>query len=282
MRLIILLPYRLLLILGAAIGKIMYVAIPRRRHITETNIRLCFPELSEAEQTALVRQVFRSSGIFLFEIGLAWWGSEKKVQPLGHAEGLEHLQAAKQRGRGVILLSAHFTSMDIGGRFLTRYTPFYAMYKYHRNPLFHSMMKHSRERWIQGAIERSDVRTLVRTLRAGHVCWYALDQDFGTINAVFAPFFGIPAATLTATSRIAKMTGAAVVPFFVRRLEDGGGYQLTFLPALENFPSGDDLADTTRTNALIEAEVRKAPAQYLWTHRRFKSRPEGEADVYEH
>lgn len=281
LRLAALLPYRLQLVLGAALGKLMYLAIPRRRHIAETNIRLCFPGLNEAEQKELVKKSFRSSGIFLFEIGSAWWASDKNLRPLCHIEGREHLEAAKQQGKGVILLSAHFTCLEIGGRLLSMQTPdYYAMYKYHRNPLVHYMMEYNRERGILGAIERSDIRTLIRTLKAGNVCWYALDQDFGFINAVFAPFFGIQAATLTATSRIAKITGALVVPFFVRRLDDGSGYQLTFLPALENFPSGDDLADATRTNALIEAEVRKAPEQYLWAHRRFKSRPEGEADVY--
>ncbi len=259
----------------------MYYLVPRRRHIAETNIRLCFPELNAAEQHELVKKIFRSSGIFIVEIGAAWWSSDSKLSPLCHIEGMEHLDAAKQQGKGVILLSAHFTCLEIGGRLLHQHTPdFFAMYKYHRNPLVHYVMKYNRERGILGAIERSDILTLIRTLKAGNVCWYALDQDFGTFYAVFAPFFGIQTATLTATSRIAKITGAAVVPFFVRRLDDGSGYQLTFLPALEDFPSGDDLADATRTNALIEAEVRKAPDQYLWVHRRFKSRPEGEADVY--
>lgn len=280
LRLAIQLPYRWQLALGALLGDLMRLTIPRRRHITETNIRLCFPQLDTAEQRELVKQSFRSSGISLFEIGLCWWGSENKLGPLCHIDGLEHLEAARRQGKGVILFSAHFTCLEIGGRLLARHTPFYVMYKYHRNPLFEAVMKDGRERRFLGAIERSDVRSLIKTLKQGHTCWYALDQDFGTVNAVFAPFFGIPAATLTSTSRIAKLTSAAVVPFFVRRLDGGGGYQLTLLPALDNFPSGDDQADAARTNALIENEARKTPAQYLWMHRRFKSRPEGEADVY--
>ncbi len=262
------------------LGKLMYLAIPRRRHIAETNLCLCFPELDEAKRHELVKQSFHSNGISLLETGLCWWGSENKLRSLCHVDGLEHLEAARELGKGVILFSAHFTCLEIGGRLLAQHTPFYVMYKYHRNPLFEAVMKDGRERRFLGAIERSDVRSMIKTLKAGHACWYALDQDFGTINAVFAPFFGIPAATLTSTSRIAKMTGASVVPFFVRRLEDGSGYQLTLLPALENFPSADDQADATLTNSLIETEVRKAPAQYLWAHRRFKSRPEGEDDVY--
>ncbi len=280
LRLAIMLPYRWQLRLGGLLGKLMYLAIPRRRHITATNIRLCFPELSETEQQQLVRDSFRESGISLFEIGLSWWGHDRQLESLGQIEGLHHLDAARQQGKGVILLSAHFTCLEIGGRLLARHTPFYVMYKYHRNPLFEAVMKDGRERRYLGAIERSDARSMIKTIKADHACWYALDQDFGTINAVFAPFFGIQAATLTATSRIAKMTGAPVVPFFVRRLEDGSGYQLTLLPALEDFPSGDDQADATLTNSLIETEVRKAPAQYLWMHRRFKSRPKNQHSPY--
>lgn len=280
LRLAILLPYRWQVGLGALVGRVLYLAIPRRRHIAETNIRLCFPHLSAFERAGLVRESFRSSGISLFEIGLCWWGSEGRLRRLCHIEGLQHLEEARKQGRGVILLSAHFTCLEIGGRLLARHAPFYVMYKYHRNPLFEAVMRRSRERRFLGAIERSDVRAMMRKLKDGQVCWYALDQDFGTVNAVFAPFFGVPAATLTSTSRIARITGAAVVPFFVRRLQDGAGYQLTLLPALEGFPSGDDLADAVRTNKLIEEEVRKAPGQYLWMHRRFKSRPPGESDVY--
>lgn len=274
------LPYRWQLVLGRVIGNLMYLAIPRRRHIAATNIRLCFPELTATQQQQLVKDSFRESGISLFEIGLSWWGNNKQLQPLGQIEGLHHLDVAQQQGKGVILLSAHFSCLEIGGRLLARHSPFYVMYKYHRNPLFEAVMKNGRERHYLGAIERSDARSMIRTLKAGHACWYALDQDFGTINAVFAPFFGVQAATLSATSRIAKMTGAAVVPFFVRRLDDGSGYRLSLLPALENFPSGDDQADATLTNRLIETEIRKAPAQYLWLHRRFKSRPAGEDNVY--
>jgi KDO2-lipid IV(A) lauroyltransferase len=154
------------------------------------------------------------------------------------------------------------------------------MYKPHHNPLFESVMRSGRERHLEGAIARKDIRAMIRTLKNNKACWYALDQDFGYVNAVFAPFMGIPAATLVATSRIAKLTGCAVVPFFCQRLKDGSGYQLKLLPELENFPSGDDLADATRTNALIEAQVRQAPDQYLWVHRRFKNRPNRDEYIY--
>ncbi len=257
----------------------MYRFIPRRRHIATVNIRLCFPALDTNQQQQLVRESFRAAGISIFEIAWSWWGPRHKLEPLCHIDGLEHLRAAQQQDNGVLLFSAHFTCLEIGGRLLALHAPFHVMYKPHRNPLFEAVMRGSREAQFESAIDRNDIRLLIKTLKRGLTCWYALDQDFGQHNAVFAPFFGNPAATLSATSRIAKMTSCSVIPFFCHRREDGSGYQLTLLPALENFPSGDDLADATLTNSLIETEIRKAPAQYLWMHRRFKSQPDG-VDLY--
>ncbi len=268
------LPYRAILTLGKTVGWLIYHLVPRRRHIAEINIKRCFPTLSNSEQQCLVRESFYASGISIFEIAWSWWGPRHKLEPLCHIDGLEHLHTAQQRDAGVLLFSAHFTCLEIGGRLLALHAPFHVMYKPHRNPLFEAVMRRGREAQFASAINRNEIRQLIKTLKQGHTCWYALDQDFGQNNAVFAPFFGNPAATLTATSRIAKMTGCGVIPFFCRRREDGSGYQLTLLPALEQFPSGDDLADTTLTNSLIEAEIRKAPAQYLWMHRRFKSQPD--------
>jgi len=278
---LILLPYRTQLRIGAGIGRLMYWAMPQRRHIARTNLRLCFPQLPSAERERLLRRTFRSTGISVLESGLSWWGDARRLEPLCHIEGLPHLQAALRRGKGVILLSAHFTPLEIGGRLLALQQPFQVMYKRQRDPLFEAVMTRARIRHYQHAIQRHDVRALIRSLKENVACWYAPDQDFGRRNALFVPFFGIPTATVTATSRFARLTGAAVVPFFPRRRDDGSGYDLTLLPALEGFPSGDDVADTTRINRLIEAEVRKAPEQYLWLHRRFRTRPDqGAPDPY--
>jgi len=280
LRLLIRLPYRWQLRLGAGIGRLMYRTMPSRRRIARTNIELSFPNLGREEREALVRGSFRSAGISVLESGLSWWGDEARLERLCHIEGLEHLRAAMARGKGVILLSAHLTCLEIGGRLLSHHHPFQVMYKQQRNPLFEQLLKRSRERHYRRAIQRHDVRGMIRSLKQGIACWYAPDQDFGRRNAVFAPFFGVPTATVTATSRFARLTDAAVVPFFPRRRADGSGYDLLLLPALEGFPSGDDLADTTRINALIEAQVRRAPEQYLWLHRRFRTRPEGEPEIY--
>lgn len=280
LRLLILLPFAWQVRLGAFLGRCLYHLAPGRRRVAETNIRLCFPELDARAQRKLVRRTFESSGISLLEIGLAWWGGDRKLAPLAHMEGLEHLQAALTQGKGVILLSAHFTCLEIGGRLLARQQPFAVVYRKHNNPLFEAVTKHSRETHFQRAIPRTDTRGLVRALRDGLACWYAPDQDFGRKKSVFVPFMGVQAATLPATSRLAKLSGAPIVPFFPLRLPGGAGYRLVIRPALENFPGDDELADAARINALIEAQVREAPEQYLWLHRRFKTRPEGEEKVY--
>ncbi|WP_303902559.1 LpxL/LpxP family Kdo(2)-lipid IV(A) lauroyl/palmitoleoyl acyltransferase [Thiohalomonas denitrificans] len=274
------LPYRWQVKLGAGLGALLYRLLPSRRRIARTNLELAFPELDGAERERLVQRVFRSGGISIFESGLSWWGDRKRLEPLGHMEGLEHLEAAMARGNGVILLSAHITCLEIGGRLLSFHQPFQVMYKRQRNPLFEAVLKRSRERHYRRAIQRHDVRGMIRGLKEHRACWYAPDQDFGRKNAVFVPFFGVPTATVTATSRFAAITGAAVVPFFPFRREDGSGYDLTLLPALDDFPSGDDQADTARISQLIEQQVRKAPDQYLWLHRRFRTMPEGEKRVY--
>lgn len=282
--LLIHLPYPVLLKIGEWLGALMYRFSRKRRHITDTNISLVFPELNQTERDTLSRDIFRSVGISLIETPLSWWGSKKRLTPLCQIEGLEHLQAALAEGKGVILLSAHFTCLEIGGRLLSLQQPFAVMYKRHRNALFEHKMKHARELHFQSAIQRHDIRGLVRILKQNHACWYAPDQDFGPKHSLFAPFMGITAATLEAPMRLAKMSGAKVVPFFPQRRADGRGYQLSILPALDNFPSGDgpnDLfADATRINSIIEKQIRRAPEQYLWLHRRFKTRPKGEPGLY--
>ncbi len=274
------LPYRAQLALGAGLGRLMYWALPSRRQIARINLTLCFPGLEQRERERMMKATFRSIGISVLESGLAWWGARERLEPLCHLSGLEHLQAAQEHGKGVILLSAHITCLEIGGRLLSFHQPFQVMYKQQRNPLFERLLKRSRERHYQRAVQRHDVRGMLKGLKQNLVCWYAPDQDFGSRNAVFVPFFGVPTATVTATSRFAALSGGAVVPFFPRRRADGSGYELTIQPALENFPSGDDAADTARINRLIEEQVRLAPEQYLWLHRRFRTRPPGEKNPY--
>ena len=274
-------PFRFQLMAGQGLGKALRIVLKRRRAIAWTNLQLCFPELSDRERLALLREHFKSLGMGVVETAMCWWTPANRLQSLVHVEGLENLQRALQRGKGVILLSAHFTTTEIGARLLHLFAPFHASYRKHNNPLFEVIMRRGRERHCQMAIPRGDIRAFLRSLKQNVSVWYAPDQNYSSRhNIVFVPFFGVLAATITATSRLAQMSGAAVVPYFPRRLPDDNGYQITILPALDNFPGPDVKEDTRRINQIIEHAVRMAPAQYLWVHRRFKTRPNGEAQIY--
>lgn len=274
------LPYRWQLAAGRQLGRFTYRLAKRRRRIANINLKLCFSELDETQRHLLLRRHFESLGMGLLEMLSAWWLPDATLKPLGHIQGLEHLQAALKKGKGVILLSAHFTSLEIGTRFLIMHTAVHATYRPHENPLIEYFMQKSRYIRAEKAIPREAVREMLRSLKQNKPLWFAADQNFGHKNSVFADFFGTPAATNTAASRLAHISGAAVVPFFTQRLESNKGYKVILQPALEQFPSGDTVQDALRMNQLIEAQVREAPEQYLWVHRRFKDRPEGEENVY--
>jgi len=274
------LPYSWQMVCGRLIGVLAWHTMPYRRQITHTNIALCFPNLEQIEQLKLAREHFQSLGMGLIETAAAWWSPGRKLTNLYRIEGTEYLERALDHGKGVILLSAHFTTLELGGRLLALCIPFHVLYREHKNPVFEHITRNRRIRHFECAIPRSDMRGLLRSLKDNMPVWYAPDQNYGHEHSIFAPFFGIPAATITATSRIARASGAKVVPFFPRRLPDGRGYQLNLLPALDSFPSGDDAADARHINSIIETAIRQCPEQYLWAHRRFKTRPPGAPDIY--
>lgn len=274
------LPFPAALAVGRTLGRIAYGLAPRRRRIARINIDLCFPERSEAERAELVRRHFASVGMGVIETAMSWWAPTEKIQRQVEWAGLEHFEAARAQGRGVMLVGAHFTDLEIAGQPLAARMDLHVMYRPHENPVIERAMSANRSRRYGKAIPRHDSRGLLRSLREGHVVWYASDQNYGHKGSVFAPFFGIPAATNTGTSRIARLTGAPVVPFFSARLQGGSRYLLEFLPVLDDFPSGDDAADATRINRLIEDFARRFPEQYLWVNRRFKDRPNDEPRFY--
>jgi len=264
--------------MGYRIGDLFHAFGRRRRHIARVNVDLCFPDWSESERAHLVREHFRAVGFALFETTLSWWASDARLRKLVRLEGLEHLEQALARGKGVLLLSAHFTTLELAGRLLTQHHRFAAMYRPHENPVIEKLFASNRNRHCLQAIQRNDVKGLLRALKQNQAVWYAPDQGKGGRNSVIAPFFGEPASTHTGTHRIARVSGAPVVPFFGFR-EPDGTYRLVIEPPLENFPTDDVLADTTQINRVIEAAVRKAPDQYFWAHRRFKKR-KGMPDPY--
>jgi len=275
MRLIAILPFRVQMACGSLLGWFMYHFLPARRVYATINLELCFPELSGTQRKRMLKDHFDSLGKGMIETAVAWWTPASRLQKLHSVKGLEHFDAALEKGNGVILLGAHFTTLEIGVRLLALHRPYRAMYREHNNPLFDTVMRQRRESYLEATHERRDVRGTLRSLKDNKAIWYAADQDYGRKHSVFAPFFGVPAALITATARLAKLSNAPVVPFFQTRRADGSGYDLHLLPALENFPSDDDVADASAINHVIEEEIRTQPAQYLWVHRRFKTRPEG-------
>ena len=260
--------------LGRRLGAVLRRAMGTRRHVATRNLALCFPGLDGPAREALLRAHFAALGIGLFEFARAWWG------PLGGArrglriEGLEHLEAARAGGRGVILVSGHFTTLELCGRLLCEHVPLAGMYRPHAQGALEWAVKRGRLRYAAAMFGREELRPAIRHLKQGGVLWFAPDQETRRGDSVYVPFFGRPASSLTSTHQLARLSGAAVLAFAHERRADGG-YTLRLSPAFEGFPTDDATADTARVMAAIEAMVRAAPAQYLWIHRRFKRQPEG-------
>ena len=279
LRLITLLPLRWIETIGGFFGWLLYRLAPSRRRVTRINMQQAYPKYNEAEIKKLIKASYRSLGISMFEMALAWWANRDYLRAYCSVEGMEHLEQALAKGKGVIMLTGHFSTLEIGGILMALYTPLQAVYKKAHNPMFNTFMHVYRNKHLQKAIPNTNVRDFIKGLRNGMATWYAPDQDF-TQNIVFAPFLGGIAGTLTSTAKMAEMTGASVVPFYPQRLDNGKGYKLVILPALENFPSGDQLEDAGRINKSIEEMVRKNPEQYAWIHKRFKTQPEGRPSIY--
>lgn len=282
LRLVTFLPQSARMQVGRVLGWILFRFGANRRQIAFRNLQVCFPQRGETWHRQIVRQHFDSLGKALIETGMCWWSSDDELISLTHLSGIEHLHEALQRGKGVILLSAHFTSLELGVRLLKPMTDakIYPVYQVHENPLMEYIITKNRLRHAERVIDRDNVRELLRALKTNNAIWYAPDQAYGARNMELVPFFGELAATNVATSRLAQMSGAAVVPYFTRRNDDGSGYVVTLLPSFAAFPTKDPVADTARYHAVLEQEILRSPEQYFWVHKRFKSRPAGYKDIY--
>jgi Kdo2-lipid IVA lauroyltransferase/acyltransferase len=274
-------PYRVLLGVGRFVGWLAARLIGRdRRGTAATNIALCFPDLDDAARARMLEANLRDSGVMLIEFALAWMGSERAISKIPLTiEGLQHLEAAHAAKRGVLLVGAHFSHLELCARLVSQRLRIAGMYREHEDAAFEWAIKRARLRYASAMFTKDELRQTVRWLKAGGTIWYAPDQDMRGKDAVFAPFFGVPAATITATHHLSRLSGAVVIPFFHRRLDEGG-YAIRLEAPLADFPGPDVIVDTTRVNAAIERMVREAPTQYLWMHKRFKTRPPGEASVY--
>ena len=274
------LPLPVLLWLGAKLGSLVYALGGSRRHITQTNLALCFPELSEPERDAMARTVFQEVATGMLELCIAWLNPKRNLRQHCQVHGGENLKAAQAEGRGVVLVGGHYAVLDTIAQPLAEFDDINLMFRYNKNPVFEWLQVQGRKHYFDGVYERQDTRNILRALKQGRSIWYAADQDYGAKQSVFAPFFGVPAATITATARLAKFNNSPVVVLSQFRDRETMTWHLHFSPAIDGYPSGDDVADATRMNALLEEQIRKDPTQYLWLHKRFKTRPEGTEDYY--
>ncbi|MBI5625597.1 MAG: lipid A biosynthesis acyltransferase [Nitrosomonadales bacterium] len=278
--LIQLLPFRVIVAIGNGLGMLLYPLAAERRRVGMTNLKLCFPEMSDEARVKLLRAHFKMFCRGLIERSILWWSSAGRINSLIRVEGVEHFEAI--RGKPAILLTPHFVGMDAGGQWIAQHTDTVCMYANQKNMYLTGLLLKKRARFRNQRLysRQQGLRPILKGMREGMPFIYPPDQDQGVKDGAFIPFFGVPAATMTSVPRIAQKTGAKVVACITRLLPGGEGYVLTFYPAWENYPSGDDIADARRMNEFIEQRILEMPEQYFWLHKRFKTRPEGEAKFY--
>lgn len=274
------LPFRVIVAIGNGLGVLLYPLAAERRRVGMINLKLCFPEMGDEARERLVRAHFKMFCRGLIERSILWWSSAERISNLIRVEGAEHFEAIKDRPS--ILLTPHFVGMDAGGQWVAQHTDTVCMYANQKNRYLTELLLKKRARFRDQHLysRQEGLRPILKGMRKGMPFIYPPDQDQGVKDGAFIPFFGVPAATMTSLPRIAQMTGAKIVPSITRVLPGGEGYVLTFYPAWENYPSGDDIADARRMNAFIEDRIREMPEQYFWLHKRFKTRPEGEKKFY--
>ncbi|MFZ2541443.1 MAG: lipid A biosynthesis acyltransferase [Gallionella sp.] len=274
------LPFRIIVEIGNSIGFLLFFVAAERRKVGEINLKLCFPGMRDTARKKLLRDHFKMFGRGLLERSILWWSSAGYINSLIRVEGAEHFDAVK--GKPSILLTPHFVGMDAGGQWVAQHTDTVCMYANQKNLYLTKLLLEKRARFRNQRLysRQQGLRPILKGMREGCPFIYPPDQDQGIRDGAFIPFFGVPAATMTSVPRIAQLTGAKVLPCITRLLPGGAGYTLTFYPAWENYPSGDDIADTRRMNEFIEQRVLEMPEQYFWLHKRFKTRPEGEAKFY--
>lgn len=268
------LPYRWLMRAGAAFGRLLFKLLKSRQKVARRNLALCFPEMPEAQREELLWQNAEESGKAMLETVIGWWWPDWRIKKLAHFSGYQHIEAALAEGKGVLLLAAHFLHLEAAGRVFGLTHPSVGFYRPNNNPLLDYLQYHGRARSNKYMIGKRDVKGLIQALNEQEVCFYLPDQDYGRNRAEFVPFFAVAeTATTTGTLLFANAANCVVIPVVTSRLADYQGYHVKVLPALANFPSGDDRADVTRVNQWLEQAILQQPEQYMWLHRRFKTRP---------
>jgi KDO2-lipid IV(A) lauroyltransferase len=273
-----LIPLRMHYPVGYLLGKLLLVVVPSRKHVCEVNLRKCFPEYSESEIQSTVKKAYTMYGMGVLQTAFSWTRDSRQLEKHFRVEGLECLIEAQEKDRGVLLMCGHFTLLDLAGRLLGRHVQFDVLQRKHNNPLINLFITRGREKFGNQIIARLDMRVFVKRLRAGSIIAYPADQDLGAKDSVFVPFFGIPTATITATSKILKLTHSEVIGSHYYRDPIDKMFVLQFEPI--PIPTGDPVEDASIFNQWIEGKIRQTPEQYFWLHKRFKTRPQGEASFY--
>jgi KDO2-lipid IV(A) lauroyltransferase len=272
-------PLSIVAVIGNAVGAVMFWLIPERRNVTRINLEKCFPDLKKSERERLARMHFRAFVRSFIERGILWWAPRSRIERMVRLEGVENVE--QEKGRRIIVFAPHFVGLDATLSRLSCDFPVAMMFSRQKDPLFDALLYRGRTRFGGRMYPRqAGIKEGLREIESGALYYYLPDLDYGRKRSVFVPFFGVPAATVTGLSYIAQQTQAAVVPCVTRMLPAGGGYVARLYPAWKDFPSGDDVADARRMLAFIEERVLETPEQYFWLHKRFKTRPEGEARFY--
>lgn len=274
------LPFRIQMTIGKSIGRLLYRFSGKLKRITEINVKLCFPHFTLEQQNELIKKNFEAVGVGFIEAAMAWWLPDEKLNHLFHLQGVEYGEAALAKGKGIILVGPHFTSLEMVGRLLGKKYSFGVVYRPHKKAFVSFIQEKFRQKHYINYFARHRVRELLRALNRNMAIWFAYDIDAGEKSSVFAPFFGISTASLTSVSRMARLSGAAVVPVSFYRSDNEFRYEVVLSPALENFPSDDVLEDAKRLNIILEEAIRYKPEQYIWQYKRFKTRPPGEERFY--
>ncbi|OOE94419.1 lipid A biosynthesis lauroyl acyltransferase [Salinivibrio sp. AR647] len=273
------LPYRVQFYAGRGLGRLIHTLMKRRVKIADRNLALCFPEMSPASRQAMVKENFANSGLALFETCMAWFWPSWRIKKHMVFEGIDKLKHLESQGQGVLVIAVHSMNLELGARALGEVTPGVGVYRPNNNPVYDWFQHRGRTRH-NGAIDRKNVKAMIHHLKQGDRMWYAPDHDYGRRRSTFAPLFAVEkACTTTGTSLLAHAGHAAVVPFSIVRDRRGGQYRITIQSPLQDFPKDADAAAVV-TNRAVEQLILQAPEQYMWLHRRFKTRPEGEPSLY--
>ncbi|EQB98738.1 LpxL/LpxP family Kdo(2)-lipid IV(A) lauroyl/palmitoleoyl acyltransferasee [Photorhabdus temperata] len=279
--LLVLLPYPIIYWIGTRLGRFSMRFLKKRTRIAERNLELCFPDMSQEKRSELLIKNFESVGMGIFETGIAWFWPDWRVERWFKVTGRENIQKIQAREQGIIVIGIHFLTLELGARILGLLNPGIGVYRPNDNPVMDWLQTWGRLRSNKYMLDRKDVKGMIRCLKNGEIVWYAPDHDYGPRNSVFAPLFAVEhAATTTGTSILARLADPAMIPFTPRRLPGGKGYELIIQPAVDGFPKDDEVKAAAFMNKVVEQEILQAPDQYMWLHRRFKTRPNGQPSLY--